>query len=291
VIVLPYLGFALLALAAIGFATFTLWRGAQKAQLLLAASVALFLLGVGGGVYWMVGQPNLALRAAQGDKSRDVRALIPLLIERVRKTPGDTQAWIYLGRAYISLDDADNAAKAFARAIAVSPKPDPNLESTYGMVLVAANGGAISDEAARAFQHALTLNPKDVAARLYLGQALATRGDKQGALALWQSLLADIPNESSLHQQLVDRIALLTSQTLTPGGAAPDPKQMVAMLAARLKDSPNDPAGWQRLIRAYAVLGDTAKAKEALTTARKTFAGKRDVLAALDAEAVAFKLE
>ncbi len=290
-IVLPYLGFALLALAAIGFATFRLWGGAQKAQWLLAGAVALFLLGVGGGVYWMVGQPGLALRAAQGDKSRDVRAIISLLIDRVRKSPGDTQAWIYLGRAYISVNDADDAAKALARAIAVSPKPDANLESTYGLVLVAANGGAIGDEAVRVFQHVLMLNPKDVAARLYLGQALATRGDKQGALALWQSLLADIPNESQLHQQLVDRIALLTSQTLTPGGGAPDPKQMVAMLAARLKDSPNDPAGWQRLIRAYAVLGDTAKAKDALTTARKTFAGQRDVLAALDAEAVAFKLE
>ena len=45
------------------------------------------------------------------------------------------------------------------------------------------------------------------------------------------------------------------------------------MLAARLKDNPNDAAGWQRLIRAYTVLGERAQAQDALATARKTFAG------------------
>jgi cytochrome c-type biogenesis protein CcmH len=89
-----------------------------------------------------------------------------------------------------------------------------------------------------------------------------------------------------LHQALVDRIALLTAQS----GGAPDPKAMVASLAARLKDNPNDAAGWQRLIRAYSVLGQRAEAQEALATARKTFASQKDVLAALDAEAQELKL-
>src|SRR6185312_6321566 len=284
-IVLPYIGFAVLALAAIGFATWTVWRRKDRAHLLLAGAVGLFLLGVGGGTYWMVGQPGLAIRAAQGLNIHTADALIPYLIDRVRKNPADSQAWAYLGRAYISTGDAEDAAKALGRAVAVSPRPDANLESTYGMVLVAAGNGQVSDEAAKAFQRALAVNPKDIAARLYLGEALASRNDKQGALALWQSLLADIPNESPLHQQLVDRIAMLTAQTIAPGGAAPDPRQMVAMLAARLKDSPNDAAGWQRLIKAYTVLGETAKAKDALATARKTFAGHQDLLAALDAEA------
>src|SRR5580658_7074506 len=98
----PYLGFAVLALAAIGFASFAVWRGGHpKARLLLGAAIALFLIGVGGGTYWMLGQPALALRSAAGTNTHDVKALIPLLIERVRKYPGDEQAWVYLGRAYI----------------------------------------------------------------------------------------------------------------------------------------------------------------------------------------------
>jgi len=53
----------------------------------------------------------------------------------------------------------------------------------------------------------------------------------------------------------------------------------------RLKADPHNAAGWRRLIRAYTVLGQPDDAKNALATARKTFAGDRDVLAALDADA------
>jgi len=65
----------------------------------------------------------------------------------------------------------------------------------------------------------------------------------------------------------------------------------VARLAARLKADPNDLMGWQRLVRAYTVLGETEKAKEALATARKTFASNRDALTALDAAAKELKLD
>lgn len=40
-------------------------------------------------------------------------------------------------------------------------------------------------------------------------------------------------------------------------------RSMVARLAERLEENPNDPEGWQRLIKAYEVLGETDKAAEA----------------------------
>jgi cytochrome c-type biogenesis protein CcmH len=291
VTLLPYAGFALVALAAIGFATFAVWRGKSKGKALLALAITLFLLGVGGGTYAMLGQPALAVRAAQGLQTRDVRGFIPLLIARVRKDPADEQAWVYLGRFYLSSGDADDAAKAYGRAIALAPRPDEDLAAGYGVALVAASDGAVTPQAEAAFNEALRLNPKDGAARFYLGQARAARGDRAGALDLWQSLLADVDEKSQLHQVLVDRIALLTAQGIAPGGGAPDPRQMVAGLAARLKDNPDDAAGWQRLIRAYTVLGETDKAKDALKTARSTFAAQKDVLTALGDEAKDLKLE
>ena len=91
---------------------------------------------------------------------------------------------------------------------------------------------------------------------------------------------------------LVDRMALLTAD-VTRGnpGAAPDPRKMVEMLAARLKGDPNDALGWVRLIRAYTVLKETAKAKEALATARKTFADNPDAQTAFNTAAKALNLE
>ena len=112
-----YLGLVVVALAAIGFAVAPLWttrehrpgeveagspsgaEGAdqtngriraqgratqQKARGLLAGAIALFLLGIGGGTYWMLGQPYLAWRSAQGVETRDVNGLIALLVKRTR---------------------------------------------------------------------------------------------------------------------------------------------------------------------------------------------------------------
>jgi cytochrome c-type biogenesis protein CcmH len=66
---------------------------------------------------------------------------------------------------------------------------------------------------------------------------------------------------------------------------------MVASLAARLKAAPNDPEGWQRLIRAYVVLGRVDRARAALEDARTVLAKDADALAALSAEARTLKLE
>lgn len=287
-----FLVLALVVLAAIGFAVAPLLRATSiKARGLLAGAIALFLLGVGGGTYFMLGQPYLAWRTAQGVNTRDVNGLIALLVKRVRVAPNDLQAWVYLGRGYMSVGDAGDAARAFGRAVAIANAgghPDAGLDTLYGEALVAQSGGAVGAEAEAAFRAALKLDPKAQAPRFFIGQALAARGDKAGALDLWNGLLAEAPADSPLHQELVDRIALLTARA---GGAAPDPKAMVAGLAARLKENPNDAEGWQRLIRAYSVLGERAEAEQALATARKTFAGKADILSQLDAQAKELKLQ
>jgi len=285
------IGLIVVALLAIGFAALPVWQEkALKGRYLLIGAIALALLGVGGGTYWMLGQPYLAWRSAQGVQTRDVGGLIALLIRRVRQAPEDIQAWIYLGRGYMGAGDAGDAAKAYARAVAIANHaghPDAGLDAIYGEALVSAQGGQVSDEAAQAFRAALKLDPKEPASRFFLGDALAAHGDKTAALALWNGLLAEAPANSPLHQALVDRIAMLTAQS----GAAPDPKAMVAMLAARLKENPNDAAGWQRLIRAYVVLGERAEAQDALSTARKTFASRHEVGDALDEEAKQLKLD
>lgn len=289
--ILLFIGLAVVILIAVGFAIFGLRKWRSRSGAVAAAGIALFMTAVSGGTYWLLGQPHLALREAQGLGTRDMNGLIPFLVERVRKEPGDLQAWIYLGRAYLTVGDANDAAKAYGRAVTVARlkgSESAELNSAYGTSLMAAAGGSVNDEAVAAFSAALKLDPKDVAARFFLGQSRAERGDSAGALALWQSLLADTPPNAPFRQTLVDQIALVTSR----GGAAaaPDPRAMVANLAARLKADPNDAAGWRRLMRAYTVLGQPAEAKAALTSARQVFANDKAVLSALDADAKELKL-
>ena len=68
-------------------------------------------------------------------------------------------------------------------------------------------------------------------------------------------------------------------------------RSMVARLADRLKQDGSDIAGWERLLRAYMVLGDHAKALAAAADARKALAGDPDKLRRLDAVIKDLKVE
>ena len=295
----PYIGFALVALAAAAFVLVPLWKAAEsrKAKALLGGAVALFVLGIGIGVYWVVGEPRLALREALGTESGDVGALTPLLIDRVRANPNDQQAWLYLARIYITAGDARQAAGALGRAITAGRKSggeeSADLNTAHGELLVQANSGEITPAAVEAFNTALRIDPQNAPARYYLGMAAAQKKDNVTAAKYWQSLLAEVPANSPLRSELVDRLASIGAapQRVLGKDGAPDPTAMVAGLAERLKKEPNDPAGWLRLIRAYGVLGETDKAKEALATARKTVGTDATVKAALDEQAKELKLE
>jgi cytochrome c-type biogenesis protein CcmH len=282
---LPYIGLAVVILAAIGFIAWPLLRRRQesekKARWLLLGAVALFVLGIGGGTYLMLGSPHLAQRAAIGLKTDEVNGLVPFLIERVRKYPNDERAWRYLGQLYSAARDPADAARAYGRAIAIAGKGDPALDAAYGEALVMQSGGAVPDQAVAAFHAAVAADPSNVPSRFYLGLAKAQHNDRAGAIQAWQALLADVPKDAPLHQLLVDRIAMLTAAGGGPGGP-PNPRAMVATLEARLKADPNDALGWVRLVRAWHVLGEDAKARAALATARKTFAGNKDALTAFD---------
>jgi cytochrome c-type biogenesis protein CcmH len=288
---LPIIGFVLVALLAIAFAAVPLWRiENRKKRALFLAAAALSIMAIGGGTYLLVGRPHLAEREATGLKTHEVNGLIPYLIQRVRQYPQDARAWTYLGQAYMEARDPRDAAKAFAKVIELTGKGDAALDAAYGEALVAANNGAVPPEAEDAFNAALAIDPHNAPARFYLGLARVEHNDRPGAIKLWQSLLDDTPMTSPLHQLLVDRIAALTSQTMA-SGQAPNPRAMVAMLAARLKADPNDALGWVRLMRAYTVLGEIEKAKQALADARKAFPDIKDAQTAFTTAAKALKLE
>jgi cytochrome c-type biogenesis protein CcmH len=271
---------ALLAMAA-GFALWPVLRAPGRSWLargLLGAATLAFILGAGSGLYLIFGAPQLALRTVSPPEAGGLPGLVARLAQRMRERPGDAAGWVLLGRGYLTLNDPQDAAAAFRRAVAVAPPEQRSgLFSSYGEALAMAAGGAVTPEAEAAFRAALVGNPKDFAARYYLGQAYAARRDNTAALAMWRSLLADAPPGAPWRGLVIDRVASLTAQA----GQAPDIAAMVERLAARLKSQPADAEGWQRLMRAYAVLGDAAKARSALGEARTALKNDPTALSAL----------
>jgi cytochrome c-type biogenesis protein CcmH len=281
--------FAVLAIAAACFAAWPAFRerkAAPLAHVLLAGAIVVFVIGVAGGSYLLLGRLDLAVRTIAAPGADGVPGLIAALSRRMRDRPGDITGWTLLGRGYLSLGDPSQAAVAFRNAADLATRTQkPELLSAYGEALTV-SAGSVTPEAEAAFAAALAGNPKDQAARFYLGQAYADRHQPERALALWRSLLADSPVNAPWRPALIGRMVMLQSQTT----GAPDISAMLAGLAARLKTNPDDSDGWERLIRAYAVLGQKDRAQSALASARNAMTGRPKALADLDAEAQSLKL-
>jgi cytochrome c-type biogenesis protein CcmH len=281
--ILLFLIFIFLALVAIGFSVWPLLRAPSgRGRLLLIGALAALILGLSLGSYVLLGSPSLALRSLTGPSPDDIRGLVSVLARRVLQTPNDARGWTLLGRGYLTLNDPSDAAAAFKRGLAVTPPAQRGyLLSAYAEALTLASNGAVGPEAEAAFTDVLRSNPRDLAARFYLGQVAAQRGDNARASALWTSLLPDVPANNPLHDLLLNRLAMIRAQI----GGTPDIHAMVEGLATRLKSHPNDAPGWQRLVRAYSVLGDKDKALRALADGRAALKSDAAGLAALNAEA------
>jgi cytochrome c-type biogenesis protein CcmH len=282
--------FLTLAAVAIGFVGWPILRaggGSLASRIVLLSAVGALLLGIGGGLYIYLGKPTLALRTLTGPSADDFNSLVTTLAWRVRSRPNDIRAWALLWPSYLRLGDARDAEAAFRHEVEIAPANlRAGLYSNYGETLSAAAGG-ITEDSEAAFKSALALDPRNLKARYYMGVDYAARGDNARAIAVWESLLQDIPPETQIHGVLVDRIAALKSTS----GGAPNIAAMVESLAARLKAEPDDPEGWQRLIRAYTVLGDQNKAHAALADARIALRADPAATAALATEALELKLE
>jgi cytochrome c-type biogenesis protein CcmH len=123
----------------------------------------------------------------------------------VRERPNDHQALGMLGAARFEAGDAIGAASAFRRAVALQPG-DARGWSRLGESLTRANGGEISGEAEVAFSEALRLDPNQLGARYFLGEAALARGEAARVRALWGPLIAALdpadPRRADLQRRM-----------------------------------------------------------------------------------------
>lgn len=260
----------------------------------LAASAAALALYVAVGQPGMGDQPfakRLAAWRAADPASLNPPELAAVLQRLTRERPDDPQAWRYLAIAQGAAQNTPEAVRALRHAIRLAPQRS-DLWELLGEALVAEGDGQVTPEARNAFRETLKRDPKSAVARFHLARAQIASGDKAGGLAAWRALLADLPQSDPRRPALVAAINQAEGQPpaapATPGlpqGQLAMIRGMVQGLADRLKANPDDPQGWVRLVRAYAVLGDKAKLDEALTQAKARYAGKPDTVAQLDAAA------
>jgi cytochrome c-type biogenesis protein CcmH len=271
--------------------------GSHVAMRIAAGFTLLFVPLLTLGLYGRIGhpdwpdQPLLARMNAPPDRM-DLAAALAKVEAHVAQNPGDSRGYDVLIPTYIRLGRLEDAVRT-ERAALENLGETPQRLAAYGQLLVEAARGEVTEEASRVFEKAAAHDPPLPEALFYLGLAAAQKNDTAKAKETWEKLLAQSPQDAPWRGEVAARIAALGKASVPDGGEAiaalPQTEReqairgMVARLAGRLSENGQDLEGWLRLIRAYKVLNDESKARDALATARKTFDGDPAGRARIDA--------
>ncbi len=265
-----------------------------------AGFVALCLPVLAFGLYSRIGDPGHAAAVAKvvdtaqpAAAAGDMTVIVAQVEAHLAKNPEDGRGYEVLAPVYMRMGRSDDAAQAWAAAIRLLGAT-AEREASYGEALFAAAGSIVTADSRAAFEAAVARDEKSAKGRFYLGLAAEQEGDKAKARTLWSALLADAPADAPWLASVAQRIAALDAPPPNAAPGAPAAlagvpaeqlamiRQMVAGLAGRLAKDGNDLAGWQKLVRAYAVLAQMDEARAALAAARGAFAADAPATAALD---------
>lgn len=277
------------------------------------ASIGLTLLvlpAVAAAFYYRLGapweaMPKPAVEArgeTKGPNGMSLADMIARVEQHVRDNPEDGRSYEVLAPVYMRIGRFDDAVNAWRRTIALLG--DSAIRAAgLGEALVGQAQGQVSAEARTVFDKALALDGGSVPARYYLALAALQDGKRDEARQKWQAMLDGAPPDAPWTAPVRRALAETDpnagkAQELPQAQGAPGPsagdveaaakmdpadrnafiRSMVARLAEKLKQDGADPEGWARLVRAYGVLGEPARAEEATAQARKALAGDTEKL-------------
>ncbi len=235
--------------------------------------------------------------------------LIAKLRQAVATRPDDLQGQQLLARSETKAGDFAAAWKAQAQVIRLlGAKATAEDYAWQAELMVLAAGWHVSPQADKPLATALRLDPADSRARFLTGLLYEQIGRPDLTFQLWEPLLQgpqDAPWIAPIRDQIetIAAAAGINYQLPPAPGTGPTgadvaemaklpPEQraqmirgMVEQLAGRLANGGGSVDEWARLIRAYGVLGETAKQQDALAKARAAFANSPADLAKLTAAA------
>jgi cytochrome c-type biogenesis protein CcmH len=165
-------------------------------------------------------------------------------LEARDKNPLLPKPWFYIGLDKAMGGDLEGAAQTWTDLLAIQPEDAPFVAPVREQIARAAEEGGFD---------ASRIEPSETARRLAEGAATSMPQEAPAVGAGTASPVAPGPTREQVE----------AAQDMTAEERAAFIRSMVTRLAEKLKENPNDPAGWERLIRAYEVLGETDKAAEA----------------------------
>jgi cytochrome c-type biogenesis protein CcmH len=160
-------------------------------------------------------------RAAEAE-AEHLRAIAQRYEAEVTGAPGDAEAWMALGRAYLALGEAGKAMEALSRAqVLLGDQPD--LLADYAKAMAQAQGGRFDGGPWRLLERALAKDP-DHPMTLWLAAAASLeREDRPQARAYLERLHAQLEPGSEGEKMVQAHLAMLGE-----GQAGPVTREAVA---------------------------------------------------------------
>jgi len=230
------------------------------------------------------------------------------------QTPSDVGAWLRLAMAAATSGDRQTEMTALQQAEELT-NGDPAIRAMRAEAMARAADGQVTVPARQLVAEILAVSPAEPRALFLSGLAAYQDEDYAAAVAIWQRLQAasapDAPWMPLLSENIADAaraggIPLEDGASAETASRGPNEADIAAAaemsdedrmamiegmvdgLAARLAEDPSDLAGWQRLARAYEVLGRPRDAQAALIGAADAAPGALRVqLSALEQMVVA----
>ena len=268
-----------------------------------AALAALVVLTLGPlSLYVALGSPNIPgepafarVKTPAGQES--IATLVSQVEAHLARNPNDGAGWDVLAPVYARLGRFDDAVGARKKALTLIG-PTAAREADLGEAETAAANGVVTAEAKAAFERAVARDRHEAKARYFLGLAAEQDGKGEDAAAIWRALLADAPSGAPWVGFVREALARVSGASLALAGPntgdiaaasnmSDDERRdmirgMVARLADRLHGDGADVEGWLRLVRAYVVLGDRDKAKDAAADAKRALGERPDAIKRID---------
>lgn len=174
-------------------------------------------------LYLHLGNPAAAMYAStshalSGDAHTpditQIDAMVDQLARRLQASPDDATGWAMLARSYTVLERFDDAAAAYARAVALAPDVAA-LRADYADVLASVNGGSLEGPAMAQIDAALVADPDDPKALALAASAAAERGDARAAIGYWEHLYRLLPPDSQTATRIAANLAAARAAVTT----------------------------------------------------------------------------
>ncbi|MEM9329976.1 MAG: c-type cytochrome biogenesis protein CcmI [Pseudomonadota bacterium] len=238
-------------------------------------------------LYNQIGTPEIPVTstAVQTENTEPtLQELVETAENQLKSNPDDILGWRVIAPVYERFGQFTKAANAYRNMLRIEGN---SIETEFKLarVLVLGNENRVPDEALEIFQSHVEQDPDNLLASYFVALAKFQRGEADQARAIWQSILQKAAGDEPWLPLVQVRLNELSAGTSALKGISQTQREqiegMVAGLAARLDEDPDDQEGWEQLVRSYMVLEKQEEAKLAYEKAKNRFSEDEQFVARL----------